>query len=102
MQHGNMLKPSDQDTIALAMAVEDRFLDLCGLWQRVRGVEVEFPIPESLNSDMLRWREMRVRHKAGDFRNTEAELQSVKAVAQFTLDMNCDLRGQEKKVLQWT
>ena len=100
MQYFDELKPSSPDDFALAQAVEDRFLDLSGAWSRVRGVSL--PIPESLNYDMLRWRTMRVRHKAGDFRNTEAELQSVKAVAQFTLDMNCDLRGQEKKVLQWT
>lgn len=97
MQHGQMLKPSEQDTVALAMAVDDRFLDLCEAWVRIKGVEM--PVPESLNQDMLRWREMRVRHKQGDFRNTDSELKSTKAVAQWTLDMNADLRGQKKQVL---
>lgn len=97
LQHGSMLKPSDADAIALAQAVEERFLELCHGWLRVKGAEL--PIPESLNSDMLRWREMRVRHRMGDFRNSEAELKSTKAVAQWTLDMNCSLRNQPRKSL---
>lgn len=97
LQHGSMLKPSEQDTVALAMAVEDRFLDLCGAWLRVKGVEI--PIPESMNPDMLRWREMRVRHRRGDFRNSEAELKSTKAIAQWTLDMNASLRNQQPQKL---
>ena len=97
LQHGNMLIPSTMDAIALAQAVEDRFLDLCGSWLRIKGVEL--PIPVSLNPDMLRWREMRIRHMKGDFRNTEAELKSTKVIAQFTLDCNCSLRNQPRKVL---
>ena len=97
LQHGSMLIPSVPDTVALADAVESRFLDLCGSWLRIRGNEL--PIPPSLDADMLRWREMRIRHLAGDFRNTEAELKSTKAMAQFTLDMNCDLRGQTPQKL---
>lgn len=97
LQHGNALQTSTPDTVALADAVEARFLDLCGSWQRVKGVDL--PIPASLDPDMLRWREMRVRHLRGDFRNTEAELKSTKAVAQFTLDMNCSLRNQPPQKL---
>lgn len=97
LQHGAMLQTSTPDTVALADAVEGRFLDLCGSWLRVKGVEM--PIPSSLDADMLRWREMRIRHLSGDFRNTEAELKSTKVFAQFTLDMNADLRGQTKKKL---
>lgn len=97
LQHGSMLKTSDPDTVALGDAVELRFLELFHGWLRVNGVEL--PIPESLNQDMLRWREMRVRHRMGDFRNSEAELKSTKAVAQWTLDMNCTLRNQPRKVL---
>lgn len=97
LQHGSMLKPSEQDTIALAMAVEDRFLDICAAWRRVRGVDI--PFPESLNVDWLRWREMRVRHKRGDFRNSDAELKSTKSIAQWTLDMNASLRNQKPQKL---
>ena len=97
LQHGNMLKPSEPDTVALADAVESRFLDLCGSWQRIRGVDL--PLPQILDSDLLRWREMLVRHRKGDFRNTESELKSVKVVAQWTLDMNAELRNQKPQKL---
>jgi hypothetical protein len=97
LQHGNMLIDSVADTIALAQAVEERFLDLCGSWIRVRGVEM--PIPASLDADLLRWRECLARFRKGDFRNSEAELKSTKVVAQFTLDMNASLRNQQPKKL---
>lgn len=97
-RHINVLIPSQPDHYAMAKAVEQRFLELCHSWLRIRGVEL--PIPESLNADMLRWRQMRVRHKSGDFRHTEAEWSSVKAFAQWTLDMNADLRNQPRKVLE--
>ena len=97
LQHGGMLRSSTPDTVALADAVEGRFLDLCGSWLRVRGVEMT--IPESLNLDMLRWREMRCRHLRGDFRNSEAEEKSTKTIAQWTLDCQADLRNQQPQKL---
>lgn len=97
LQHGTMLKPSG-DWALFGEAVESRFLDLCGSWQRVKGVDL--PIPESLNADMMRWREMRVRHRTGDFRHTEAELKSTKVVAQWTLDRNAELRHQVPQKLE--
>lgn len=88
---------SEADTIALGQAVEERFLDLCHSWLRIRGVEM--PIPQSLDTDMLWWREMKIRHKKGDFRNSDAELKSTKTIAQWTLDMNSVLRNQPVKKL---
>ena len=98
-RHGKKLRPSTLDDIQLAYAVETRFLDLCGTYLRVRGVEI--PIPSSLNADLLRWREMRVRHNKGDYRNSEAEKKSVRTVAQWTVTENCELRGQENKIVEW-
>jgi hypothetical protein len=97
--HLNVLKPSTADAIALAQAVEERFLDLCSNWQRIRGEEM--PIPKSLDHDLMLWRTARVRHKRGDFRNTEAELRATKAVAQWTVDRNCELRNQEPRTVDW-
>ena len=97
--HFNILHPSDLDTVELGQAVEDRFLDLCGTYLRIRGETL--PIPQQLYPDMLRWREMRVRHRAGDLRNTESELRSVKALAQWTVDENLALRGQQAVVVEW-
>ena len=99
-QHGNMLTESVPDTVALAVAVHERFCRLIGDHVRIRGADM--PIPAHLKQDVIRWREMMTRHQLGDLRNTEAELASTRAVAQFTLDMNCELRNQPKQKLQWT
>jgi hypothetical protein len=99
LRHKDMLHPSSQDDVALADAVEQRFLDVCGSWLRVKGVEL-VP-PESLNSDMLLWRRMRVRHNQGDFRNSDSELKATQVVAQWTLDCQCELRNQPKQTIKW-
>ena len=90
---------STSDNISLAHAVEVRFLDLCQMYSRTHGVEL--PIPSDLNRDMYRWRQMRVRHKQGDFRHTEAELRSVRTIAQWTLDAKRELCGKPTEQLQW-
>lgn len=93
------LRPSSPDAIALGEAVEERFLNTCGTYLRVNGVRLM--IPPSLNADALRWRAMRVRHRRGDFRNSVAELKATRAVAQWTLDVNADLRHQPHTLMQW-
>lgn len=97
--HGNRLKPSSQDVIALANAMEERFLILCGKWKQAKGDNL--PIPEDLWQDLLRWRTVQVRHKIGDFRNSDAEWESMKVFAQWTVDVNCELCGQPPKKLEW-
>jgi len=95
----NVMKPSRTDDVGLCVAVEKRFLDLMGSYLRIRGVEL-IP-PESLSNDMFRWRTMAVRFKQGDFRNTEAELKSLKTIAQWTISINCELRNQADKIVEW-
>ena len=97
--HKDQLTASSPDTVALAEAVESRFLDVCGSWLRIKGIEL-VP-PPSMNNAMLLWRTMRVRHNGGDYRNSLAELQATKDVAQWTLDCQCELRNQPKKTLTW-
>jgi hypothetical protein len=99
IRHANRLRPSADDDFRLAEAVEQRFLDLCGAWLRVKGVEL-IP-PKSLNREMFLWRTMRVRYRSGDCRHTEAELRATKAIAQWTLDCQCELRNQPKQILKW-
>lgn len=98
-RHTNKLVPSDKDGILLCAAVQTRFLDLCESYRRIRGVDL-IPPPE-LDSDMYLWRQMTVRHKSGDYRNTLDELNAVKRVAQWTVDVNSLLRGQEPVALEW-
>lgn len=97
--HFNTLQPSDPDAVALAQALEERFVKLYGSYLQIKGERL-IP-PPSLDNDMIRWRQMRVRHRRGDFRNSEAELYSVKCVAQWTLDVNAAMRNQPVQKLEW-
>jgi len=60
-QHGRKLLPSSVDLIVLAMTVEIKFVELCGTYKRIH--EVDLIPPPDMDSDLLRWRQMRVRHK---------------------------------------
>jgi len=97
--HRNPMKRSSPDTVALGDAVEHRFLNLCQSWLRIRGECL--PIPNDIDSAMLLWRRMMVRHKQGVLLNTDDEERALKLLAQWTVDMNCDLRGQDRKKLEW-
>jgi len=95
----NRLMPSDQDLIALSVALEERFINLCNLYQKAKGDMLN--IPKGLDKDMLLWRNMAVRHKKGDFRNTLSEKQSIRVLAQWTVDVKASLCDQPTKQLQW-
>ena len=98
-RHTNVLQKSTLDNVQLGLAVEERFLEVCKLYLKERGVELITPY--DLDSDMLLWRTMRVRHKKGDFRNTKDEERSVRKIAQWTLDVKLRLCDQPAKVLEW-
>lgn len=98
-RHVDVLVASQPDDIMLCGAVRDRFVTLCDLYLSVRGEQL--PIPKSLTSDILRWRTMAVRFKQGDFRHTDAEMRSLKAIAQYTVDQQMKLRNQPEKIVQW-
>ena len=93
------LTTSIPDTIALGQAVEERFISLLDDYLRIRGVHL-LP-PTCIEKDLSLWRSMRIRHRRGDFRNTEEEEKAVKVVASWTLDINCELRNQPRKKLDW-
>jgi len=97
--HGEALKNSSQDDTALAVKVEEGFLTICELYAREHGESL--PIPKELDQDLFRWRQMAVRHKQGDFRNTESEKQSLRIVAQWTVSVHMALRGQSDKKIEW-
>lgn len=98
-RHGDNLQPSMADDVALAAEVETKFLDLSRYYMNLRGVNLIWP--ESLEPDIIRWRTMRVRHRQGDMRHRPSELEAVKTVAQWTLDVNAELFGGTKKNHQW-
>ncbi len=99
MNGSDLLVNSSQDTIALADAVESRFIEVCNLFLRVHGMELQ--IPDALRPDMIRWRKMRLRHKAGDFRNSVSEVKSTRSIAQWIVNLNGKMRGQKPKVIEW-
>ena len=99
-RHTDKLVPSSMDNVDLGIAIDQRFLILCDKYERKTGNLLFFP--ESMNQDVMRWRQLRVRHKQGDYRHTEAELRSMQTVAQWTLDVHNQVCGQSvKKPLQW-
>ena len=94
------LMPSTQDDVQLCATLENRFLELCALYQRTTGDEL-VP-PKSLDKDMLRWRHMATRYKKGDYRHTGDEYQSIKTIAQWSLDVKCSICGQPTKRIEWS
>jgi hypothetical protein len=97
--HKNVLVPSVQDTVELCRAVQERFLGLLESYLQIKGVCL-IP-PKSLDNAMIRWRTMAMRFASGDYRNSEEEVQSLREVAQWTVDENCLLRGQPPKKVNW-
>ena len=99
MRHHRKLVVSSQDDIALCVETEDRFLNICGTWLRVKKEEID--IPQDVHADMYQWRVMRARHKKGDFRHTGAEMKALRNVAQWTLDMKKDVCNQPREQIKW-
>lgn len=101
--HLNVLFPSEKDTIALAAAVQERFVELLNQWIKPppfgRG-EPLVPPPE-LNQDVLLWRELCIRHKKGDYRNTADELKATQRIANWTLKRKRELVGKEYAPVEW-
>lgn len=99
-QHFDTLELSTKDCIQLAREIEPRFLTVCELYGRKWGGQTP-PISKEMEKHFMRWRQVVIRHRNGDMRNTLSEWQSMKEVAQWTVDLNCKLCGQEPKTVEW-
>jgi hypothetical protein len=97
--HKDVLVPSDKSCLEGCVAVDERFRTVCARYQKIWGVDLL--VPESLRSDLFRWRQMISRYNKGDFRHTEAELRSLKAIAQWTVDVNSSLCNQPTIKIDW-
>lgn len=95
----DLLVLSKKSEVKLAFDVHDRFLQLCHTWRRVNGTDLMFPI--DLKSDVIRWRTMITRFRNKDFRHREAEMKSTQNVADWTLALNAELKGQPIPVVEW-
>lgn len=88
------------DDIALITELSKRLLDTHELYLRARGVECK--IPTSMENDFRRLNALKHRiWQLNDYRMSEAEKKSVREIAQWIVDIKCDLCGQDKKVLKW-
>ena len=93
------LVPSVDDTFALGLAVEMRFTELCGAYLRIKGVKLK--LPPHLKAAALKWREMVLRHRRGDRRNTRSELVATREIANWTHKVNCEIRNQAYFPVSW-
>ena len=99
-RHFDRMEPSSPDVVALAEAMEPRFLNVCELQGRESGGG-DVQVPQDLEVHFIKWREVLVRHRSGDRRNTPSEYESLKLVAQWTVSEKCRLCKQPDKILQW-
>jgi len=97
--HNNLLRKATHDEMSLCLAVDQRYRKLCRTHAAVRGESLA--PPASLDKEMLAWRTFFVRISDGDLRVSEDEIRCLRAVAQWTVDLNCELRGQPKVLVDW-
>lgn len=93
------MQPSTRDDICLAYEVSARILELDAFHKNVRGVSLV--VPESLAPDYLRFAALRDRYQAMDYRHSEPEKRSLRAVAEWALRVNARLRNQPEPVVEW-
>ena len=99
--HGDRLEPSNPNYRELAEMIGEQFLVDCELHGRMTG-DLQFPVPKEMEGHFLRWRNVLLRHRKGDYRNSPSEWASIKVVAQFVFDRYCRLRGQPVRELVWS
>lgn len=99
------LEPSPRNLIEGAAAVQERFKDVTDTYFRMHGENVIQVMPGNKiiaregtleHSDVYRWRRMCQRFMRGDFRHRASEVKALKAVAQWTLEVNATLRNQPR------
>jgi hypothetical protein len=67
----------------------------------VRGEELKFPA--ILKEDISRFRTLLDRHQAGDLRHKQSEIEAVKLIAEWSLQVNSAIRNQGPvEVPEWT
>lgn len=93
------LAPSKKDVIALGVEIEIRWGELFEAYFKVH--KVQLIVPFALESALIRWREMRVRHNKEDYRNTRDEELCTREIADWTLEVNCLLRNQPYVPIEW-
>jgi len=97
--HGDSLKPSDQHTCVLGEMIGNKFEEVIDEYMHKWQIAIQ--IPDEIKKAAVLWRTMVVRHRNNDQRHTDSEYKAMRVVAQWTLDMHMDFRGQPRKELEW-
>ena len=98
--HRDKLKLCNPNFRTLPEDVGEQFQTVCELYSRKSGGQ-SFPIPMDIVPHFIRWKQVVVRYRKGDFRISPSEWASMKEVAQFVFDWHCRLRGQPLKNFVW-
>lgn len=97
--HTNVLRVSRPDDVTLGQAVHERFVEVLDLY--LRSKDEKLVPPKMYDKDMILWRTMVMRHREGDYRNTDDELKATKRVADWTYQRKCELVGKEYTPIEW-
>lgn len=94
-----MMVNSDKDFIGLVAAVRDRTSQLRFDYARIMGVAL---VPDEYIYRCLKTVEkICSRHVLGDLRHDPNDVKLVRDAAQWSISVNCVLRGQEEISMQW-
>lgn len=100
-QHSDNLQKASPDHVELTRRVKENIQELCFLQKRVRGTDLKFPL--GLTQDVMRFTAITDRFWKGDFRYRQSEIDAVKALAEWSLILNAELRNQPlPKLPEWT
>lgn len=88
----DVLKPSDQDTVHLGIAIVPRYQDVMDLYLKTHGIRPK--VSADLVKDINLWETMVRRHRSGDVRHTLSESIAIRNVARWTIEINAQLRNQ--------
>jgi len=90
---------SNRDDIAIVYEIQKRLVELRDRFCKVSGNDLI--IPPNLKADFIRYNMVFGRYKEGDFRHSESEKKSIRAIAQWTVDLNRSICGQTPLKLEW-
>ena len=95
-RHPNRLIPSDPDMIALCAAVVTNYNKLVQSYERIKHEPLL--VSKDMESTVQRVMVLVARYEQDDFRHCESEKKALRSLAEWTLTVNHDIRGQEGPV----
>ena len=98
-RHPNRLIPSDPDMVSLCAAVATNYNKLVQSYERIKHEPLL--ISNDMESTVQRVMVLVARYEQDDFRHCESDKKALRALAQWTINVNCDIRNQEPRILSW-